>query len=132
VEADQAHDLRIFALALLSSSMLVYNSTGCIDGSAVDLLAASTQFAREMSATSPDAGEVFADRFVWCVRDFTLELKVPRRRSPADADSGSGRATTRRPSRRTSTWSAPSTPARAAPPAAGTRRSGTFSPPGSA
>ncbi|XP_042808617.1 guanylate-binding protein 4-like [Panthera leo] len=78
------NDSWIFALTVLLSSTLIYNSKGTINHQALEQLhyvAELTQLIRAKSST-PDEVEdstefvSFFPDFVWTVRDFTLELKI--------------------------------------------------------
>ncbi|XP_046941779.1 guanylate-binding protein 4-like [Lynx rufus] len=78
------NDSWIFALTVLLSSTLIYNSIGTINHQALEQLhyvAELTQLIRAKSST-PDEVEdstefvSFFPDFVWTVRDFTLELKI--------------------------------------------------------
>ncbi|XP_045334141.1 guanylate-binding protein 4-like [Leopardus geoffroyi] len=78
------NDSWIFALTVLLSSTLIYNSMGTINHQALEQLhyvAELTQLIRAKSST-PDEVEdstefvSFFPDFVWTVRDFTLELKI--------------------------------------------------------
>ncbi|XP_077602194.1 guanylate-binding protein 7-like [Crocuta crocuta] len=78
------NDSWIFALTVLLSSTLIYNSMGTINHQALEQLhyvTELTQLIRAKSSTS-DEGEdstefvSFFPDFVWTVRDFTLELKI--------------------------------------------------------
>nr|XP_055059191.1 guanylate-binding protein 1-like [Misgurnus anguillicaudatus] len=89
-KGDSKNDSWIFCLAVLLSSTLVYNSTGTIDNDAVQKLHYITELAERIKIKSPSspseeddvAGEedynfvCFFPSFVWCVRDFTLELEI--------------------------------------------------------
>ncbi|XP_070812743.1 guanylate-binding protein 1-like [Pituophis catenifer annectens] len=78
------NDAWIFALAVLLSSTLVYNSVGTIDQTALDKLHFVTEVSEHIKAkasSSPgdtdDSSEFvgFFPTFVWAVRDFTLQLE---------------------------------------------------------
>ncbi|XP_040326827.1 guanylate-binding protein 4-like [Herpailurus yagouaroundi] len=78
------NDSWIFALTVLLSSTLIYNSIGTINHQALEQLhyvAELTQLIRAKSST-PDEVEdstefvSFFPDFVWTVRDFTLQLKI--------------------------------------------------------
>jgi len=95
------HDVKVFSLSVLLSSFFVYNSVGTIDDSAMDklsLVVELTKYIRAQSGdnervrplvsdvfvtqpTSPstftqDLGQLslYFPRFMWLVRDFSLEL----------------------------------------------------------
>ena len=72
----ESDDLRLFALALLLSSCLIYNSRGVIDGPALEQLSLVVRITqhihvRSKSATDDDAAaaELAAvfPQFIWCV-----------------------------------------------------------------
>ncbi|KAG2529524.1 hypothetical protein BBO99_00002368 [Phytophthora kernoviae] len=81
-QRSQTQDTRIFALALLLSSMFIYNSRGVIDASAIEDLSLVVNLTKYIQAkahaeTVDDGTElsVFFPDFLWVVRDFTLQLK---------------------------------------------------------
>ncbi|XP_006641621.2 guanylate-binding protein 1-like isoform X1 [Lepisosteus oculatus] len=95
-KGDQKNDCWIFALAILLSSTLVYNSRGTIDNNALENLQYVTELTDLIKVKSPrdpkpasgdDDDEDEEDsqyvryfpNFVWAVRDFTLELKIEGR-----------------------------------------------------
>lgn len=73
------HDLKLFTLALLSSSLFIYNTMGNIDASALDGLHLASQIAEEMTSKDHQSEcEEFGVHFphlVWVIRDQFLELK---------------------------------------------------------
>lgn len=76
--ADETHDARIFSLALLLSSLFIYNSKGTIDQPAINNLSLVANISKHIqtssdSSDSSDLGE-FMPSFLWVVRDFALEL----------------------------------------------------------
>ncbi|KAJ8332784.1 hypothetical protein SKAU_G00416800 [Synaphobranchus kaupii] len=89
-KGDQKNDAWIFSLAILLSSTLVYNSRGTIDNQAIENLQYVTELTERIKVKSPsgdsssedddDAADAqfvqFFPKFVWAVRDFTLELKI--------------------------------------------------------
>ncbi|KAK9394431.1 guanylate-binding protein 1-like [Crotalus adamanteus] len=74
-------DAWIFALAVLLSSTLVYNSVGTIDQTALDKLHFVTELSEHIKAKASsapgDASEFvrFFPTFVWTLRDFTMQLE---------------------------------------------------------
>ncbi|KAM7097864.1 guanylate-binding protein 7-like isoform 14-T15 [Molossus nigricans] len=87
-KSDPENDSWIFALAVLLSSMLVYNSVGTINHQALEQLHYVTELTKLIrTKSSPSSGEVddsaefvsFFPDFVWAVRDFLLELKLDGR-----------------------------------------------------
>ncbi|XP_036613724.1 guanylate-binding protein 1-like [Trichosurus vulpecula] len=84
-KGDNKNDGWIFALAVLLSSTLVYNSMGTINQQAMDQLHYVTELTERVRVKySPSTAEKedsthfvnFFPDFVWTVRDFTLELKI--------------------------------------------------------
>ncbi|XP_062047675.1 guanylate-binding protein 4-like [Lepus europaeus] len=84
-KGDPKNDSWIFALAVLLSSTLVYNSLGTINNQALEQLhyvAELTEIIRTKSTLRADEIDdsdefvSFFPDFVWCVRDFILELKL--------------------------------------------------------
>ncbi|XP_037010325.2 guanylate-binding protein 6-like isoform X1 [Artibeus jamaicensis] len=87
-KGDPKNDSWIFALAVLLSSVFVYNSMGTINHQALEQLhyvTELTELIRAKSSPTPDEGDdsmefvSFFPDFVWTVRDFTLELKLKGR-----------------------------------------------------
>ncbi|OQS01069.1 guanylate-binding protein, partial [Thraustotheca clavata] len=83
LEASAQYDVRIFSLATLLCSKLIYNSQGSVDEKAVNglsFIANMTKHIRiraDASNDDSDNGEEFSNffpSFTWVVRDFTLEL----------------------------------------------------------
>ena len=82
VGGTQQHDLQVFSLALLISSLFAYNSVGAIDESSISQLSFVTQLSKHIqvkSAAGDGAGDPseldkFFPDFVWILRDFTLNL----------------------------------------------------------
>ncbi|KAL4597459.1 guanylate-binding protein 1-like, partial [Arapaima gigas] len=91
-KGDQTHDAWIFALAVLLSSTLVYNSVGTINNEAIMSLHYVTELTEHIKVKS--SGESveetmleysrFFPSFVWAVRDFTLELMIDGTKVTAD------------------------------------------------
>nr|XP_055059154.1 guanylate-binding protein 2-like isoform X2 [Misgurnus anguillicaudatus] len=89
-KGDSQNDGWIFCLAVLLSSTLVYNSRGTIDNDAVQKLQYVTELTEQIKIKSPSSPSKEADvtgkedyefvcffpSFVWCVRDFILELEI--------------------------------------------------------
>uniref|UniRef100_A0A5F9CZT2 GB1/RHD3-type G domain-containing protein n=1 Tax=Oryctolagus cuniculus TaxID=9986 RepID=A0A5F9CZT2_RABIT len=87
-KGDSKNDSWIFALAVLLSSTFVYNSLGTINHQALEQLhyvAELTEIIRTKSTLRADEIDdsdefvSFFPDFVWCVRDFMLELKLDGR-----------------------------------------------------
>ncbi|KAJ8367245.1 hypothetical protein AAFF_G00323910 [Aldrovandia affinis] len=90
-KGDQAHDNRIFALAVLLSSTLVYNSMGTINNEAVMSLHYVTELTKHIKVKASkekkeEASEFirFFPSFIWAVRDFTLDLELLGKTVTAD------------------------------------------------
>ncbi|KAM4014947.1 guanylate-binding protein 7-like isoform 2-T2 [Anomaloglossus baeobatrachus] len=85
-KGNSQNDSWIFALAVLLSSTLVFNSIGTIDQQAMDQLHYVTELTEKIKIKSADQEADLDDdssefkrtfpSFVWCVRDFNLELKL--------------------------------------------------------
>ncbi|RQM17053.1 hypothetical protein DD237_002036 [Peronospora effusa] len=83
LEASQQYDARIFSLATLLCSKLIYNSQGSVDEKAIGGLSFIANLAKHIKfSASVDEKEDedvmqfhnFFPSFLWVVRDFTLEL----------------------------------------------------------
>ncbi|KAM7500756.1 hypothetical protein LguiA_025170 [Lonicera macranthoides] len=85
------YSTQIFSLAVLLSSMFVYNQMGGIDEAALDRLSLVTQMTKHIrvraageKTTASELGQ-FSPIFVWLLRDFYLELVEDNRRiTPRD------------------------------------------------
>jgi len=84
LSADATHDTRIFTLALLLSSLFVFNSSGAIDESALSNLSLVVNLTKHIQTKSGARGEddgsdfsTYFPEFLWVVRDFSLQLKDP-------------------------------------------------------
>ncbi|XP_047581048.1 guanylate-binding protein 4-like isoform X2 [Lutra lutra] len=84
-KVDPKNDSWIFALTVLLSSTLIYNSMGTINHQALEQLHYVTELTQLIRAKSSSNSEEVKDStefvsffpdFVWTVRDFTLELKI--------------------------------------------------------
>ncbi|XP_006919451.1 LOW QUALITY PROTEIN: guanylate-binding protein 7 [Pteropus alecto] len=82
-KGDSNNDSWIFALAVLLSSMFVYNNVGIINHQALEQLHYVTELTKLIrTKSSPSSGEVhdsanfvsFFPDFVWAARDFMMEL----------------------------------------------------------
>lgn len=86
-DATQDSDARVFVLACLLCSVLVYNSMGAIQESAISNLSFIANMSRHIQMSSSQSGapndvaDVFP-AFLWILRDFTLTMRdeVQRRR----------------------------------------------------
>ena len=88
VSATDTHDMRIFSLALLLSSMFLYNSKGTIDQPAINNLALVTNISEHIRVSTTNGSDDLADffpTFLWIVRDFALDL-VDESGAPLAAD----------------------------------------------
>ncbi|KAK1941226.1 Guanylate-binding protein 4 [Phytophthora citrophthora] len=86
-QRSQTQDTRIFALALLLSSLFIYNSRGVIDASAIEDLSLVVNLTKYIQAKAhadeiEDGSELsaFFPDFLWVVRDFTLQLQEDGRK----------------------------------------------------
>ncbi|XP_034887213.1 uncharacterized protein [Populus alba] len=75
------YSAQIFSLAILLSSLFVYNQMGVIDEAALDCLSLVSEMTKHIHVkasgekeTVPDLGH-FSPVFVWLLRDFCLDLK---------------------------------------------------------
>jgi hypothetical protein len=81
VGCDQQHDLHIFSLAVLASSLFVFNSRGAIDEASIASLSFITQLAKNIhvnvtgASDDPDEFCKAFPPFLWVLRDFALQLK---------------------------------------------------------
>ncbi len=70
LEEDANHDAKIFAIALLISSLLIYNQVGSIDDEAVMRLGLVIKLSKYV-----DLEEIKEKpRLLWILRDFSLQL----------------------------------------------------------
>uniref|UniRef100_A0A674II36 GB1/RHD3-type G domain-containing protein n=1 Tax=Terrapene triunguis TaxID=2587831 RepID=A0A674II36_9SAUR len=92
---DAKNDTWIFALAVLLSSTLVYNSMGTINQQAMDQLHYVTELTERIKVKAAGRGSRqdgedsaefvrFFPAFVWAVRDFTLQLELDGREITED------------------------------------------------
>ncbi|XP_067318165.1 guanylate-binding protein 1-like [Anolis sagrei] len=87
-KGDTQNDTWIFALSVLLSSTLVYNSLGTIDQNAMDQLHYVTELTEHIKAKATPGGGAgggledsseylrFFPSFAWALRDFTLQLEL--------------------------------------------------------
>eukprot|EP00803_Ostreobium_quekettii_P008595 evm.model.scf_1894.2 EVM.evm.TU.scf_1894.2 scf_1894:8241-19466(-) len=83
------YSTQIFALAILLSSLFVYNQMGGIDEAALDRLALVTEMTNVIRVRSQGSGDSdlggFTPEFLWLLRDFYLELEEDGRKiTPRD------------------------------------------------
>lgn len=80
LDEDSNHDTKVFSLAILLSSLFIYNSVGSIDENAIQNLSLVVSLTKHIQVKSVqhdenmDAEEyakVFPS-FLWIIRDFTL------------------------------------------------------------
>jgi hypothetical protein len=69
-EEDINHDLKLFSLTLLLSSMFIYNTIGAIDENAIDSLGLVLKLCDHLKSENYND---FPD-FYWVLRDFSLAL----------------------------------------------------------
>jgi hypothetical protein len=77
-KGDATHDLNLFVLALLASSVFIYNTKGTIDANALDGLHLATRIGEEL-LTNSEEEVTFAQHFphfVWAIRDHHLKLEL--------------------------------------------------------
>ncbi|XP_020571439.1 guanylate-binding protein 3-like [Phalaenopsis equestris] len=84
------YSIQIFSLAVLLSSMFIYNQMGGIDEAALDRLSLVTQMTKHIRVrasgrtTTSELGQ-FSPVFIWLLRDFYLDLVEDNRRiTPRD------------------------------------------------
>ncbi|AQK88493.1 Guanylate-binding family protein [Zea mays] len=85
------YSIQIFSLAVLLSSMFIYNQMGGIDESALDRLSLVTEMTKHIRvrasggrSTASELGQ-FSPVFVWLLRDFYLDLAEDNRKiTPRD------------------------------------------------
>ena len=93
LDANSTHDSRVFALSLLLSSILVYNSMGPIDEDALENISLVTNLTKHLRirATSESKEEDaplniegdeeirnYFPTLLWILRDFTLKMVTPK------------------------------------------------------
>ena len=81
IDEDQNHDTRIFLLATLLSSLLIYNSIGTIDENALQNISLIVNMSRQLQVrahssgnTDPEELKSYFPSFLWVLRDFALRL----------------------------------------------------------
>lgn len=85
-ERDETVDMHIFSLALLLSSMLIYNSMGSIDEQAIASLSLVCKLTQHVhiksnSSNSAAAYAAYFPAFIWVLRDFSLQLEEAGRKT---------------------------------------------------
>jgi hypothetical protein len=78
-DEDETHDAKIFLLALLLSSLIIYNSIGPIDETALNNLSLVINLSKKIqlrnrAETVEDVDELASifPTFLWVLRDFSL------------------------------------------------------------
>ncbi len=89
LSATTNHDTRVFSLALLLSSMFLYNATGAINETSLNNLSLVSSIAKHIHVTSEyetnnDELSSCFPRFMWVARDFSLQI-VDDDNNPTDA-----------------------------------------------
>ena len=79
LDANDTHDVRIFTLALLLSSVFLYNSVGTIDETAMQTLSLMTRVTNNVKVSSASSNcdniSEHMPHFIWVLRDFGLKLE---------------------------------------------------------
>jgi hypothetical protein len=81
-KGDASHDMNMFALSLLLSSVFIFNTKGTIDAKSLDGLHYATEISRYISSDSNKnlpQGENFTlqlPSFIWAIRDHHLKLEI--------------------------------------------------------
>ena len=83
LDEDQTHDTKIFTLAILASSVFIYNSVGSIDENAIQNLSLVVNLTKHIQlkgeadeeGVDPDEVSTYFPTFYWVVRDFSLQLQ---------------------------------------------------------
>ena len=81
INEDQNHDTRIFLLATLLSSLLIYNSVGTIDENALQNISLIVNMSKQLQIRSNPGKDYDSEdlksyfpSFLWVLRDFALRL----------------------------------------------------------
>ena len=79
-KGDKTHDAKIFTLAILLSSIFVYNSKGAIDSAALEGLHIASQLSKHIKTEQNQISDFseFFPSFIWALRDFHLRLQDNR------------------------------------------------------
>lgn len=81
LDEDSNHDNKIFSLALMLSSIFIFNSTGAIDETSIESLNLIVNLSKhiQLKNQSEEFDEEFVasnfPSFYWVLRDFTLKLE---------------------------------------------------------
>ena len=79
-DEEENHDAKIFLLALLLCSLIIYNSIGSIDENALQNLSLVVNLSKQIQikkgveVTDPDEISAYFPTFLWVLRDFALQL----------------------------------------------------------
>ena len=79
-DEEENHDAKIFLLALLLCSLLVFNSIGAVDENALENLALVLNLSKNLQVKAgqkiedPDEMAQYFPSFLWVLRDFALQL----------------------------------------------------------
>ena len=73
--ADAQHDTKIFVLALLLGSTMVYNSPGPITDANLNTMSLVSQLTQKMATGCAQGVATAMPHLVWCARDFALKLE---------------------------------------------------------
>ena len=81
VKGDPSHDMNLFTLSLLLSSLFVYNTMGTVDAKSIQGLHYASEIGDiiQANAGEDNFGQDYAQHFpdfIWAVRDHFLELKI--------------------------------------------------------
>lgn len=76
LDANDTNDVKIFTLALLLSSIFLYNSVGPIDETAMQTLSLMTRVTENLRQEANEESDFVSQmpRFFWVLRDFSLRL----------------------------------------------------------
>jgi hypothetical protein len=74
-DRDSSYDAKLFSLSLLISSVVLFNSVGVIDETAIAQLGLVSSISKHVVR---DSTEHLMPKFLWLLRDFTLRLEDER------------------------------------------------------
>ncbi|EGR32496.1 hypothetical protein IMG5_080950, partial [Ichthyophthirius multifiliis] len=79
IEGNKKYDVKIFCLALLMSSLFIYNSVGAIDEKSIQELQLTTQISKNIQCSNKLSENEqiisqYTPKFIWLLRDFVLEI----------------------------------------------------------
>lgn len=86
IKSSEGHDVKIFSLAVLVSSLFIFNSFGAIDEQNIKKLSFITQLSKNihlksdknLAESNPTDFEDLFPKFIWVLRDFALKLQDPK------------------------------------------------------